>query len=148
MRLANRHIKPINGAKGVTAYEYERRLKRIRDEINAPAEKPTAIYVPSLHLIFASAVQYKLCLELLEHVEVTKNNKCILTERKAGRLLAAVRAIKNSPGFLKTDYSLPAILIIFNKYLDTSYLQISQKSKIYKESISDAERFLKKNYKK
>ena len=68
MRLANRHIKPINGAKGVTAYEYERRLKRIRDEINAPAEKPTAIYVPSLHPIFAGAGQYNLCIELLEHV--------------------------------------------------------------------------------
>jgi len=55
MHLANRHIKPVSETKGGTAYEYELHLKRIRNEINAPAEKSTAIYVPLLHLIFASS---------------------------------------------------------------------------------------------
>jgi len=68
MHLANRHIKPVSAAKGITAYKNELHLKHIRDQINAPAEKPTAIYVPSLHPIFAGAGQYNLCIELLEHV--------------------------------------------------------------------------------
>jgi hypothetical protein len=83
------------------------------------------------------------CIDLLEDLEITVDGVCRLTKGKAGPLVGAILAMKETPNFFKQDFTQKELLTYFNSHLDTSFIALDKRSKECKSSYDDAKRFIK-----
>jgi hypothetical protein len=91
---------------------------------------------------------YQVCLDLLEDLEITISGNCRLTEGKAGPLIGAIAAMKDTTHFFKQDFTDMGLLEYFNSYLNTKYSTINKRSNEFKATYPEAKAFLKANFKK
>lgn len=91
---------------------------------------------------------YNVCIELLEDLEVTVNGECRLTVGKAGPLIGAITAMKETPYFFKQDFTDIELLGYFNSHLNTTYSTFNKRSSEFKASYPEAKAFLKANFKR
>jgi hypothetical protein len=91
---------------------------------------------------------YKVCIELLEDLEITANGVSRLKKGKAGLLVGAIIAMKETPYFFKQDFKEMDLLTYFNMHLCTSYKVLNKRTDGYKSSYDDAKKFIKCNFKK
>lgn len=96
--------------------------------------------------IFASEEAMKSCNELFEHLQITVDGICQLTQRKGYMLKAAVVAMRQTPKFFKVDWTADKFMLHFCKFLGVSFKRIKPGGK-YPEVLDDAERFLRLHYK-
>jgi hypothetical protein len=119
--------------------ELHERLGRIQALIPEPDAK-----TPNFEGIFnPKNNSYKVCIDLLEDLEITVDGVCRLTKGKAGPLVGAILAMKETPNFFKQDFIQKELLTYFNSHLDTSFTTLDKRSKESKSSYDDAKRFIK-----
>jgi len=118
------------------------RIEALIPEPDAKAQKDNR--TPNFEGIFnPNNNSYKVCIDLLEDLEITVDGVCRLTKGKAGPLVGAILAMKETPNFFKQDFIQKELLTYFNSHLDTSFTTLDKRSKESKSSYDDAKRFIK-----
>jgi hypothetical protein len=118
------------------------RIEALIPEPDAKAQKDNR--TPNFEGIFnPKNNSYKVCIDLLEDLEITVDGVCRLTKGKAGPLVGAILAMKETPNFFKQDFTQKELLTYFNSHLDTSFTTLDKRSKESKFSYDDAKRFIK-----
>lgn len=120
-------------------------LKQKRANLKQPEKKQT----PDFQSIFnPNNNSYKVCIDLLEDLEITVNRVCRLTIGKAGPLIGAIAAMKDTLKFFKQDFTDMELLTFFNRHLDTDYKTFARRGKLFESSYEDAEDFIRFHFKK
>lgn len=120
-------------------------LKQKRANLEQPEKKQT----PDFQSIFnPNNNSYKVCIDLLEDLEITLNGVCRLTKGKAGPLIGAIRAMKETHSFFKYDFTEVELLNYYNEHLNTSYTTFNKRSKESTFSYDEAKKFIRLNFKK
>ena len=94
---------------------------------------------------------FKVCLELLDDLELTIDGKPNPDNKKGrvGKLIGLISAIKDTPGMLILDKPKQLQLLkYFNSYLHTTYKTFSKRSEDYRASLDISKRYIKSNFKK
>ena len=82
--------------------------------------------------IFKNDKAFKLCVKLMEELEITKNGDCILTPKKSGQLIGLIIAFKNRWELVLKKF-LPDMELLnhFNKFLNTNYKKLNKDTKSF-----------------
>lgn len=91
---------------------------------------------------------YDVCIELLENLEITINGIPRVKTGRAGNLMGAIIAMKETPHFFKQEFTENDLLKYFNTHLGTNFKTLAKRSKDYPVSYDESKRFIKNTFKK
>lgn len=92
---------------------------------------------------------FEVCKDLMEHLEITIDNKPNIKKGRMGKLAGLISVIRETPDMLKLDRTTDQqILQYFNSYLSTSFSTIAKRNQDYPESVDTSRRYIKLHFKK